>query len=706
MARARTGWFIAGLLPLVVASASVVASAGGQVVPPPDRTEPRSENPRPIRVGVLTDNYPLSFTDGDQPVGFVVDLLAAIEEVMGLHFERVPGTTDVITRAFVSGDLDMLQTYADDPARESYADFSVPYLTMAGSIFARRDLRGIERLEDLRGRRVLVHRGSVGERLLIEAGLADTVVHVPSVEAALERLEAGEGDATLVTRLRGLMTVHRRGMRNVVAVGEPVPGYEVRYAFAVRDGDRHLLARLNEGLAIVERTGRASEIYQRWFGPVEPRRYSPFQIALAVSAGLAVALAVAVWSMKRQRVLSDRLREQEQQMHRAQKLEAIGTLSSGIAHDFNNILTTIIGNAELLQADLPRGAPAAEAAGDILSAAERAQRLVAQILTFSRRTEPRREVLNVSAVVEDAVRFLRATTPTTIAIRHRRPDEALHVDGDATQLHQALMNVGTNAAHAMRDAAGGSIDIFEQRITLDVAAAARVHVPPGEYACVTLRDTGCGIAPDVLPRVFDPFYTTKAPGEGTGLGLAVVLGVMQAHGGGVAVSSAQGLGTEVRLYLPLAPAPERPPEAQVPSQAAPARPTGRGQRVLLVDDEEPIVRSMTLVLRRLGYEVSGHTEPTEALAQFELHPQTIDVVITDLTMPDLGGLDVVQRVRQRRPDVPVLLVSGFIAEGDLARARALGVDAVIDKPLSVDALAHALDRCLTARRPAPSAPAT
>jgi signal transduction histidine kinase/ActR/RegA family two-component response regulator len=690
-------WHIVGAYALAQpthAGARPAVSEVAQAVPPPPLpTSPQTPRGRPVRVGVVNNSYPMSFVDEHgAPTGFVVDLMAAIERTMGLTFERVVGTTAEINSAFIRGELDMLQTYAEDPAREDHADFSVPYLTMAGSIFVRRDLSGVAQLDDLRGRRVLVHAGSIGEQLLVAAGLGGSVVHVASVDEGFELLEAGKGDATLATRLRGLMIVHHRGYSNVVAVGEPVPGYDVRYSFAVRDGNRQLLARLNEGLAIIERTGVAEQIYRKWFGPVEPTPYSPLRIALWVAAGLAVALALVVWSMLRQRALAARLREQQTQMHRAQKLEALGTLSSGIAHDFNNILTTIIGNADVLRSELPPASAMADSANDILKAAERAQRLVSQILTFARKSEPKRQVVALSTLVEEALGFLRATTPSTIEIAHRVEGPPSFVEADPTQVHQALMNVVTNAVHAMRGGSG-RLEVIETRVSLHEAAAARAHVPPGEYACITLRDTGGGIPPDVLPRIFDPFFTTKPPNEGTGLGLAVVLGIMQSHNGGVTVASAPGLGTEVRLYFPLV---ERGHPVVESDEDAP-RPRGHGH-VLLIDDEAPIVRSIELVLTRLGYTVAGYVSAAEALEAFEDRPAAVDVVITDLTMPGMSGLDVTARVRALRPDVPVVLLSGFFGDGELAQARELGVTAVVDKPLTVDTLAATLASCLPTGR--------
>lgn len=687
--RLLTALVLGFLLALWPGTAPVYA----QVVPPPELpTAPRDPS-RPITVGVPNDTYPYSFVDPSGRVqGFAVDLLAAVEATMGLRLERVTGSTTEINGAFERGDLDMIQTYAESPSREAHADFSVPYLTASGSIFVRKDVTGVSRLEDLRGRRVLVHKGSLGEQILRDADLGDTVVYADSVNDGFTRLAAGEGDATLATRLTGLMVVHQQGIDNVVPVGEPVPGYQVRYCFAVRDGDRQLLARLNEGLAIIERTGVGGDIYHKWFGPVEPRRYSPFAIALAVAVGLAVALVVAVWSIMRQRVMAERLRQQEARMHRAQKLEAIGTLSSGIAHDFNNILTTIIGNAELLKADLPPASVMADCASDILQAAERARQLVAQVLTFSRQRDPRRTVTAIMPVVDEAIRFLRATTPSTIAITVTKADESLMAEVDATQLHQALMNVGTNAVYAMRDGQG-RLDVAVQAVTLDAEAASQVHVEPGRYVCITLRDTGRGIPADVLPRVFDPFFTTKPHGEGTGLGLAVVLAIMHAHQGGVTVTSAVGVGTEVRLYLPVS---DAPPSGVVSDEPLPE---GGGRSVLLLDDEPGIARSVSLMLERLGYRVNAFTDAAEALEVFEVAPEKIDLVLTDLAMPEASGLDVARRVRAIRPDVPVVMMSGYMSEAERQRAQGSGVTAIVDKPPTAAVLAHALDRCLRAHQP-------
>jgi two-component system cell cycle sensor histidine kinase/response regulator CckA len=779
---------------------------------------------RPLtRIGVFTDNFPFSYAaPSGQPEGFAVDLLAAIERTMGLRLERVTGPTDVITAAFHEHRLEALQSFAQTPARELRADFSVPYLPMAGSIFARKNYPPIRNLADLRGRRVMVHAGSLGEQLLRAAGLEASIVHVESVEQALRKLDAGENDATLVSRLTGLASAHQLGLKNIAPVGEPVPGYAVRYCFAVQDGDRELLAQLNEGLAVLQRTGEFERIYRRWFGHVDPLPgYSALHISLAVAGGLALALAIALWAVIRQRrlreniatqaealraseeryrgvfetsregllllhpagstppdfaleeanpaalqmlcleqapppgtrirgltpcatdccdllaqslapggasvfehatppgrashtalrvsvtrisqrvlvVLSDltearraaeQLRLREQQLRQNQKLEALGTLAGGVAHDFNNILTSILGNTDIAGLDLPPGSPVHAQLEEIRAASERARQLVRQILTFTRHAEARCEILSLTPLIEECLRFLRASVRSSITLRHHPAPGSPQIEADPTQIHQVLMNLCTNAVHAMGDAAG-TVEITEDVLTVTPEIVAQhPQLSPGEFVRVAIRDSGCGMTPEVLQRMFEPFFTTKSPGQGTGLGLSVVHGIMQNHRGAVTVYSKPGQGTLFHLYFPLA--------ARTGSSRAPAFsngvPRGRGQRILFVDDELPIVRAASQLLTRLGYEVSAYHEVGAALADFEKAPGTFSIVITDLTMPKMTGLEFVQRVLAIRRDLPVVLISGFMNEADLARARDLGINRVLDKPLTLAALGRATAECL------------
>ncbi|HLP26135.1 MAG TPA: transporter substrate-binding domain-containing protein, partial [Acidobacteriota bacterium] len=271
--------------------------------------------PTPKRVGMLEDNYPFSFRAADGTLqGFAVELTQAIETVMGLRFERVVGPTREVHARFAARELDFLQSFARFPEREREVDFSVPYLTLSGALFVREGETRIRSLEDCRGRRVAVHRGSLGETILRRAQLVDSIYSVDSVEKSLLAVSHGEADATLVSRLSGLALAHQLGLKNLEALEGDVPGYEVRYCFAVQAGDRELLAKLNEGLAILVRTGRFDRIYQKWFGHLEPTRYSALEVMMAVAAGLVVALLVTLWAMWRLRRMQARLVRQSEEI--------------------------------------------------------------------------------------------------------------------------------------------------------------------------------------------------------------------------------------------------------------------------------------------------------------------------------------------------------------------------------------------------------
>jgi signal transduction histidine kinase len=284
-------------------------------------------NPPPPKVGVLVDNYPFSFRDTDGRIkGFAYELLQEIEHVMNLKFARIEGTTVEINGAFRERRVDLLQSYARSPERAATAEFSVPYLPMYGQVFVRQGGLIANTLDDLKNRRVLVHRGSLGERLLLEAGLSNAIVHVDSVEQALVMVNRGEGDATLATRLTGLSLAHRLGLKDLRALEMKIDNFNVDYCFAVQKGNHGLLNSLNEGMAIMVRTGKFDELYQKWFGFVTPTGYSPEQILLTVAIGLSLALGIALWAVLRQRALRQQISRQAESL-RAQKSQLETTVA-------------------------------------------------------------------------------------------------------------------------------------------------------------------------------------------------------------------------------------------------------------------------------------------------------------------------------------------------------------------------------------------
>ncbi|MFT3830266.1 MAG: response regulator [Opitutaceae bacterium] len=377
----------------------------------------------------------------------------------------------------------------------------------------------------------------------------------------------------------------------------------------------------------------------------------------------------------------------EQQLYRSQKMEALGKLAGGIAHDFNNLLTAILGHAELLTLEPLHAAEVRPAADIILEAAQRARGIIDQILTFSRKQSVERRPVRFAAVIEGAVRLARATLPKSIQISCQLDSELL-VAANENQIHQVLLNLCTNAAHAMRPA-GGTVTVALSSAAFAAGNPALPHgLRPGQYARLDVGDTGSGMDANVLEHIFEPFFTTKAAGEGTGLGLAVVHGIVQAHEGAITVVSRTGQGTTFSLFFPAAGVGETLSVANGGPEAG----HGRGQRILVVDDEPGVARSSAQLLQRLGYEAVTFTNPTEARERFERDPQGFAVVLVDFLMPQLTGPDLARALWTRRPEQPVILIAGYGTQMDAARARAEGFCDFLTKPITLAKLGEALAR--------------
>ncbi|HEX4984623.1 MAG TPA: ATP-binding protein [Burkholderiales bacterium] len=389
-----------------------------------------------------------------------------------------------------------------------------------------------------------------------------------------------------------------------------------------------------------------------------------------------------------ERRLADSERDKlEARLRQAVKLEAIGTMAGGIAHDFNNILAAILGYGDMAQNAAPEGSPLRRYVGNVLAAAHRAKALIDQILTYSRSTRGQRSVVNVEEVLDEAIDLLRVSLPDSIELDLRLNAHRAAVIADPTQVHQLIMNLCRNAEHAM--AAGGRLAIWLDGI--DVAAdAALSHglLTAGRYIRLRVQDTGCGMAPEIAARIFEPFFTTRESGRGTGLGLALVQGIATDLGGAIDVASQPGQGSTFDIYLPRS-------DAEAIEKVGPAPlPRGNGERVLLVEDERPLMLLTEEMLAALNYEPAGFTSASEALAEFRLDPTRFDAVMLDQLMPGMTGTELARQMRQTRADVPVVLISGYTGPVLNQQALSAGVDEILTKPLDLRAIAAALSKVL------------
>jgi PAS domain S-box-containing protein len=380
-------------------------------------------------------------------------------------------------------------------------------------------------------------------------------------------------------------------------------------------------------------------------------------------------------------------KKMEAQLQQAQKMESIGTLAGGIAHDFNNILSSIIGFTELALDDVNKGTPLEDNLQEVYTAGKRAKDLVKQILAFARQSDQESKLIQVDTIAEEALKLIRSTIPTSIKIKQNIESSSL-IMGNPIQLHQLFMNLCTNAAQATEDI-GGILDVDLKDVTLgNESSLTQFDLKPGNYVKITVSDTGPGIAPNIIGSIFEPYFTTKGVGKGTGMGLAVVQGIVETHGGKIAVDSELGKGTVFSIYLPITQKSEdyRPHEEE-------KLPSGT-ERILFVDDELPIAKMGSQTLERLGYQVAVRTASIEALELFRSKPNHFDMVITDMTMPNMTGDSLVIELMKIRPDIPVILCTGYSKKISDESASEMGIKAFIYKPVVKADLAKTVRKVL------------
>lgn len=380
----------------------------------------------------------------------------------------------------------------------------------------------------------------------------------------------------------------------------------------------------------------------------------------------------------------------EQQLQQAQKMEAIGTLAGGIAHDFNNILSPIQGFAEILADDFPEGNKHHEKINSILKAAIRAAGLVQQILAFSRQKNQEYHPIQPHLVINEALKLLRSSIPTTIEIKHNIPEYLGSILADQTQIHQIVMNLCTNAYHAMREKGGVLIvELSKVIISREDITSSNMQLDPGTYLIFGVTDTGHGMDGETVGKMFNPYFSTKPKGEGTGFGLSIVHGIVKSYGGFIKVYSEPGRGTTIRIYFPSIET--EVDHAKIKSETK--LPTG-DERILLVDDEEPVLNIMKQLIESLGYKVVAFDSSPKALETFQADPKKFDLVITDVTMPQMTGLELARRLFMVNPKMLIILCTGYNQLITNEKAKALGIKEYLLKPVLRTDLSKAIRKVL------------
>jgi PAS domain S-box-containing protein len=378
----------------------------------------------------------------------------------------------------------------------------------------------------------------------------------------------------------------------------------------------------------------------------------------------------------------------QSQLQQVQKMESIGRLAGGIAHDFNNMLGIIVGNTELAMDDVPEWNPARHNLEEIRIASIRARNMVRQIMAFSRQSPQEMKPVRISRIIKESLELLRSSIPKTIEIHQNISSESDTIRADPTQINQVLINLCTNAAHAMGEK-GGVLEVSLKNIELDECSAIHYHdLSLGKYIRLTVSDTGHGIEPKIMERIFDPYFTTKGVGEGSGMGLSVVHGIVKTHGGYFLVNSELGKGTTFQVFFPYI---EDEPEPEI--EIAVDIPRGK-ERILFVDDEKAMVDAIQPMIERLGYKVTARTSSIEALEAFRANPDRFDLVITDFTMPNMTGMELAKEFLKLRSDILIILCTGYSEHINEYKAKASGIRAFLTKPVFLGEIANTIRKVL------------
>ncbi|MBN1163152.1 MAG: PAS domain S-box protein [Candidatus Krumholzibacteriota bacterium] len=452
--------------------------------------------------------------------------------------------------------------------------------------------------------------------------------------------------------------------------------------------DPELAARIREQDRKVLSEGNPVEIEEIIHTPSGARHWLTHKFPIHRKDGTTLVGGLSMEITDRRRAEEERAKLEKQLRH-AQKLETIGTLAGGIAHDFNNILTPIIGYSDMALSSLAPPDPLHEDLKNVLNGAHRAKELVQQILTFSRQMEQEHKPLYLHLIVKEAVQLLRPTIPATIEIRQRIDTACERILADPTQMHQVIVNLCANSFHAMEEK-GGVITIELKQVEVDALTAQfRPHLEQKEYVRLSVSDTGRGMDEATMDRIFEPFFTTKTVDKGTGLGLSVVHGIVRSHRGDILVESEPGKGSTFQVYLPIF-------EATVPDKEPKeidAIPGGR-EHILVVDDEKTVATMLRRMLERFGYTVDARHNSVDALKAFRKQPERYDLVITDLTMPNITGLDLAKELHRIRPSVPVIIMTGYGENigGDILEHY--GINEIIGKPIELRKFAAAIRKVM------------
>lgn len=649
-----------------------------------------------IKVGGDDNFPPYEFINANgEPDGFNIDLVHAIAKKLDINVDIQLGSwTDMMT-ALEEGNIDLLAGMFYSSQRDQHFNFSAPHTLVSHVIVSRKNAPEIDNLEQLKGVNVAVQRGDIMHDKALELGFSDNLILAQSQEECFDLVAYADVDYALMSRLSALYWIKHSGAPNLRLSEHSVVTPE--YCFATSTDNHYLLQIFSHGMSELKATGAYREIRQKWLEPLEDEgidRQTFFKYSIVIGGPVLALLSFSLlWTYtlrKRVEQQTQALKTQtnerikaEEKLQQKFKMEAIGVMAGGIAHNFNNNLAIILASLDLAHHERSNPDRVERLLANARTATLRSRHLVQQILTYSHRGSTEKKPLDLANVVEETVSLVRSTIPTSVEINLNIGSNTVgaHTCANEGQIQEAILNLCNNAVHAMGEK--GEIDISLDSAWIDTKIIPEpFECEGGRFLRLIIQDNGCGMEQDILDKIFDPFFTTKGVGQSTGMGLATVQGMIKQHGGFINVTSRPGVGSSFELYFPLL---DAAVESEDTAQEN-ARTTGGEEKILVVDDEEILAALLEEQLESLGYEVASITSSVEALELFRANPDHFDLVISDQTMPELTGVEMLAQFKQIRPGIRTIICTGHSSQVDEQKSSELKIDAYLRKPVELPEL--------------------